>query len=1140
MKNSPAKFTFRHSNFFALRSALLPWDEFLSWSDGLESHAAGDDAKSLEAALTSDRQRLRGQLRRQLDRPEVREAVFVASPSLDESLDHWRSDPDSPRGQKAERSLVRYFARMTGRATPFGLFAGCAVGRMGETTSLSIAGRDEYRRHTRLDMEYVLALADALAQHPSLRPHLSFRPNSTMYRAAGQVRYSESRFADGQRTHHLVAVEETEYLLMTLARARGGVRPAELAAALVDDEISLEDASEFIDELIGGQLLVSDLQPSVTGPEPIHALIERLESLPQAADVVERLRQVRDAIDAIDSQPHAAADQYKQIAAALKLLPAKVELPRLFQVDLFKPAPRATLSPAVLEEMQRGVEILSRLVDRENEDSLSRFRKAFVERYEGREAPLVEVLDEEIGIGFERSTSPGAEAAPLLAGLAIPQRYTLTTNWKPRHSVLLEKLMKSRESGSREIELTEADLAQMAAGDPLPIPDAISVMATLAAGSPEAIERGNFRLLFTSASGPSGARMLGRFCHGDELLERHVAEHLRAEEALQPEAIFAEVVHLPEGRVGNVLLRPVLRDYEIPYLGLSGAPAEKQIPVTDLRVSVEGDRIVLRSASLGREIIPRLSNAHNYAWKSLGVYKFLCALQHQGVAGGLMWDWGPLESAEFLPRVTSGRLVLSRARWLVSSTELKALAAARGIELFRAVQKLRDERGLPRYVALRDADNELPVDLENILSIEALVDVLKNRGQATLVEIFPACDELCARGPEGRFVHELVVPLVRRAASEAKQTNLPDTESGWDRAQRAPRNATPGATTCSSSAPATRTVATARRRFGPGSEWLYVKIYTGAAMADRLLRDELRAVVDWAVRSGACDRWFFIRYADPDHHLRVRLHGDPARLCSEIVPRLEKVLAGPLDAGWVSRVQYDTYDRETERYGGDEGVLLAEELFDADSEAALAIVASCSGDEGLDARWRLALRGIDQLLDDLGFDLSRKAGVVRLARENFSREFGVGADFKNQAGQKYRRERASLEALLNRACDHESLLGPGLAALAQRSSRLRGCKEMGTGAAKIGPCDETIDFSDMPVPASSRNRKGVATRLRELAGEGALTQPLEDLAGSYVHMWVNRVLRSAQRAQELVLYDFLDRLYQSAAARTPARKEEFA
>jgi hypothetical protein len=36
---------------------------------------------------------------------------------------------------------------------------------------------------------------------------------------------------------------------------------------------------------------------------------------------------------------------------------------------------------------------------------------------------------------------------------------------------------------------------------------------------------------------------------------------------------------------------------------------------------------------------------------------------------------------------------------------------------------------------------------------------------------------------------------------------------------------------------------------------------------------------------------------------------------------------------------------------------------------------------------------------------------------------------------------------------------------------------------------------------------------------------------SCVHMHVNRLLRSAQRAQELVLYELLDRLYTSQAAR---------
>jgi hypothetical protein len=55
--------------------------------------------------------------------------------------------------------------------------------------------------------------------------------------------------------------------------------------------------------------------------------------------------------------------------------------------------------------------------------------------------------------------------------------------------------------------------------------------------------------------------------------------------------------------------------------------------------------------------------------------------------------------------------------------------------------------------------------------------------------------------------------------------------------------------------------------------------------------------------------------------------------------------------------------------------------------------------------------------------------------------------------------------------------------------------------------------------------------LRSLAENGQLTVPLASLAMSLAHMHVNRVLRSAQRAQELVLYEMLDRLYSSRAAR---------
>ena len=60
------------------------------------------------------------------------------------------------------------------------------------------------------------------------------------------------------------------------------------------------------------------------------------------------------------------------------------------------------------------------------------------------------------------------------------------------------------------------------------------------------------------------------------------------------------------------------------------------------------------------------------------------------------------------------------------------------------------------------------------------------------------------------------------------------------------------------------------RRFPPGSEWLYAKLYTGIATADDVLLEVIAPLTQEALRRGAADKWFFIRYADPQWHLRLR------------------------------------------------------------------------------------------------------------------------------------------------------------------------------------------------------------------------------------------------------------------------------
>jgi len=1058
---------FAPSGFFHLRTPLLPFDAFLAWGEGLAAATATGD--SLPEALAADRQRQRSRLRAALDDAVVREALFLASPDLSDSLAVWLSEPESERGQRVERALVKYFSRMTARCTPFGLLAATSVGRVGEATRLVPAGRQAWRRHSRLDMDYLFALADALVADPAHHGALVVGPAPSLYEAAGRLRYTQARLDGKERTYHLMGLDTSPELCALLRRAEHGARPDELAAELTDEATSPGEAAELVVEAIRSGVLTPDLGLRVTGPEPLDALVRQLARQEPSTGVADRLREAGAALEAIDRQGVGVPPaRYRAIADRLQALPARPELPRLFQVDLVKPLLEAVLGRSVLQEIERGVELLHRLAPTPPPSAMDAFRGALVDRYEEREVrqglPLVEVLDAESGIGYPPDLQRGSEGQPLLAGVPFAAAPNDLVSFGVRERFLLRLLAGALASGSRELALSDADVAVLPPASPQPLPNAFAVTARIAGSQGEGAD---FRVLLEGVHGPSGARLLGRFCHADPELDRLVREHLRAEEALEPDALFAEVAHLPEGRIGNILLRPVLRRHEIPFLGGSGAPAECQIPVTDLLVSVRGGTVQLRSRRLARRVVPRLTCSHNYRLWGLPLYRFLCDLQDQGCAGSLAWDWGPLKTSPFLPRVTSGRVVLAAATWNLERERLATIGRSSGAERFRAIDALRRERGLPRHVVVADGDNALPVDLEAALSVETFAHLVKERESVVLQELLPGPDELLAAGPEGRYRHELVIPFVARRPQVSTASPVPPAASMTDSRDRV---------------------------LAPGSEWLYAKLYASPSEVDRLLLETLAPLVKQSLASGAADRWFFVRYGDPRWHLRLRLHGDPERLHREVLPALQSAVQPLLSSGTVWKLQLDTYERELERYGGVAAMELAELLFHADSETALEILSMLEeGDAGEEERWRLALAGIDTMLDDLGLDFEEKRAAMASARRTFGTEMSEDAGLRRALGARYRRHRRELKSLLARDSAAVESLAPGLEALDRRGERVR----------------------------------PIARRVEALEREGRLGCSRADLATSHVHMSVNRHLRFAHRRQELVLYDLLCRIYEA-------------
>jgi class I lanthipeptide synthase len=1057
---------FTHADFFVLRTPLLPFNEFLIWGRGLPSKQATANS-SFEQSYAESCRRLRARLESLMTHPETREAIFIACPDLIGWIENWKSNPETKRGRNTERALVRYFTRMTGRPTPFGLFAGMSVGRIGKVTSLNTEALAEYRRHTRLDFDYLLNLSNQIARHPNVKKNLIYYPNSSLYRAGGQIHYVESRRDGPGRSYQFVAFEDTDYLSATLTAASRGKKSMALAKALVDEDVSLEEAEEYIELLIENQILVPDLSVPLTGRDPLGSLIDQLNKHKKLSSVAGTLARARSQLRRIDRSGIGIEPRcYQELAQSLNHLPSQAKTSHLFHVDLIKPASKAVLGSEVLDEISRGVTILHRITPRPRIAELARFCEAFTDRYQDMEVPLAEALDEESGIGF----GTGAESSPLIADLEFPTPAESRT-WGSRDAFLLERLCQALTNGEDEIVLGPADIEKLSEPDLLPLPDSFAAIAKVAAASQKALDEGDFRVLLEGVSGPTGAALFGRFCYSDEELRNHVLRYVRAEQSARADAVLAEIVHMPGGGAGNVMSRPLLREFEIPYLGVSGAPPQQQIPITDLMVSVRGDRIRLRSTRLGREVIPRLTNAHHVKEQDPAVYRFLCLLQYQGIAGELIWTWGALSQAPFLPRVVSGKLVLSAARWFVNKDELQELDRESPVSRFKAIQSWRARRSIPSVVFLTDDKSALPVDLNNELSVESFAMLLRGCESATLVEMFPAADDVIARMPDDTFLHQLIVPFIKKPTPVPSTSSISSTERALS--------------------------LNCRRTFPPGSEWLYAKVYTGTATSDLVLQKLVGPLGRVASRRGLIDSWFFVRYGDPDWHLRLRFHGSQRRLNSELLPLLQRSIASLMKSQQIRRFQLDTYERELERYGGAKGIVLAEKLFHADSETVLKLleVLSRSENESIQ-RWQLAIYGIDLLLTDLGFDLNTKAHLIKRARDGYAREFGLQKKLRYQLSEKFRKERTKLTSLFE----------------------------------ADGPADATVKSCLKAMRGRSKALTGVLKKLRQCDKARSLPVSLDDLALSYIHMHVNRLLESGHREQELVIYDFLTRLYDSRVA----------
>lgn len=693
------------------------------------------------------------ELMNQFLNPIINEAIYLASPVLHKEINKWciNEIKDEKEKLKIKNSFLKYLSRLCSRSTPFGLFAGSRLGKF-DGVNPGIKRDVNNKRHTRLDMNLTGILVKHLEKDSNIKNQLLYFPNTSLYVSGTQLRYVESNYNKGLLTHQIVEVENSEYLDKILFFAKVGMGINDIATTIVDAEISLEDAIEFVVELIDNQILISEMQQTVSGKENIDQILLILDKIKNVDNFKEDIKLIKDKLSLLDLNVGNDINHYIEISTILKTFGIVFDEKHAFQTDLILNAKSIDVNSDIEQKLYDCLILLNKISNTKEIINLNEFKNAFYGRYESREMPLSVVLDKEMGLGYPLRSNDG-DVNPLLDDLYFNKQINSSQliEWSSIHTILQKKVVNAIKEKSSVIEFTETEFKDFSVNwDNLP--DTFSTLAQIVSIN------GNKKIVMDTVFGSSAGNLLGRFCHGDPEINDYVSEIIDFESRINADKIVAEIIHLPEDRLGNILIRPSFREYEIPYLSKSSKNTENQILIEDMLISIRNNKIVLKSKNKNLEIIPRLTTAHNFSNSSLPVYRFLCDMQYNSKRSYLRFDWGNIDNEfSYLPRVIYKDIILSTSKWKISTEKIKNLMMILdNYELIQATKKWIMDEKLPQYVYLVENDNKLLINLFNASALKMLFTEIKHKSIIILEEFLFIDDFICVDDKDEGYVNEFI------------------------------------------------------------------------------------------------------------------------------------------------------------------------------------------------------------------------------------------------------------------------------------------------------------------------------------------------------------------------------------------------
>jgi len=906
--------------------------------------------------------------------PIFEEAIFWSSPSLHSALIKLKSGSLKPEDKdRASASLYKYFLRVSSRCTPFGINAGFHLTHISRN-KLIPEMESEGKRIVTPDINFLSILISYISNINEVNSKMTFYKNPMIYTIGDAYRFYENYKKDKVDSFRLATVQAYPIIDKILSASNSGCSWDKLLSIL-GDEPSLEEKEFFLASLVNEKLIINELEFNILSNDILDLTISLLETFveTEVKQIIDLLKKYRGVINELHNGSLGELPYIKiqHLKDDFSILLGVSNIEQLFQVDLHQSNSNTKLNKNDVNQIKEATDFLSKLImpEKFGNGELSKFKNALFERYDNEIVPLLEVLDPDCGIGFPVNGSFGSKAESFLL-TEIEVNEPIAPSYQKRkvqEDIFGLDALGLKMDMSGGINLSQLDVS----GKESNLHKMAPTFSVLCSKLPEG------HILLHHVGGTSASKILGRFGIGDEDVDALCNDIVNKEKIIFEGCIVAEVLFCPTGKEGNVVKRTIHPDYYIPINAGINSWDKMAIEPSDLHVTVSDGEIILLSKKLGKRIIPRMSSAHNFVRISLPIYQFLCSIQHQKLKGFHFESILSNDNEIYSPRVSYKKIILSPATWVFP---LKAYAELleKGLDEFNLKEFIRHWK-LPRCVAIKEGDNELPIDLTSPKSLQILWSYIKIKQDIKIIEWLHFNEKI----NESSYSNQFIISFINEKATQANWTS-----SHWPLAE------------------------TSQRTFLPGSEILSFKIYCGAHSSDKVLDVLLNKLGKKLKIDGVVETFFFIRYLDPHYHLRIRyfvnhkVHDGFNKVFVQVINKAHLLK----EDGLLWKIELGTYNRELKRYGS-AMINLVEQIFYIDSICFLKLDSEIRFIDNEQDRLMYAFANVDSWLDLIQLNLIEKMSFTEKMKRDFSAEFENSIDTKS-INLLYRNVKADLHSTL--------------------------------------------------------------------------------------------------------------------------------